>query len=303
MRIGLALNPNSGKGRSDGYRSVLREVLEKYPVDMVWLPVGSRQEAFHAMREATHRGNVDALIIVGGDGFIHNAVNAVGDTRLPVGIVAAGSGNDIAREFGLPIHSVHDSIHQIAASLFTEHYRDVDVMEISWESGTERALAIVSVGIDADVNVRTNHMTWPKGNLRYVRALPGAIRAYQPYGVRLTMDGHSHAGPMTLLSIANTRYFGGGFCISPGALPDDGVLDVVLTPGLTMGQIGQLLPRLVFYRHMSDPRIHLYRTAEVRIEPEPAYGRDLPFVMADGEEICRAPATVRLLPKALRLVM
>ncbi|QOQ38838.1 diacylglycerol/lipid kinase family protein [Trueperella pecoris] len=303
MRVALALNPSSGKGRSDSYRSALREVLLKYPVDMVWLPVGTREQAFVAMHEASHSGKIDALIIVGGDGFIHNAVNAVGDSRIALGIVAAGSGNDIAREFGLPIHNIHDSVHQIAASLLTRRYRDVDVMEISWHQGSQRALAIVSVGIDADTNVRTNHMTWPKGNLRYVRALPGAIGAYEPYGVRVSMGGHTHAGAMTLLSIANTRYFGGGFCVSPGALPDDGLLDVVLTPGLGMGSIAHLLTRLVFYRHLRDPRVHLYRTSEIRIDPAPELGGPLPMIMADGEEICRAPATVRVLPGALRLVM
>lgn len=299
MKVALALNPSSGKGRSEGYRAVLREVLEKYPVEMVWLPAGTREESFAAMREAIDE--VDALIIVGGDGFIHNAVNAVGASGVPLGIVAAGSGNDIAREFGLPIHSVHDSVHQIASCLLTGRHRDVDVMEISWEGGSERALAIVSVGIDADVNVRTNHMSWPKGNTRYLRALPGAIGSYRPFGVRLTMDGHTSEGQMTLLSIANTRYFGGGFCISPGALPDDGLLDVVVTRGLRAPEIAGLLGRLVVYRHLADPRVHLYRTTEVRVEQGP--GGTLPMLMADGEEICRAPATIRLLPKALRLVI
>lgn len=299
MRVALALNPTSGKGRSDGYRAVLREVLGKYPVDMMWLPTGSREETFLAMREAS--AEADALIIVGGDGFIHNAVNAVGDSGVPVGIVAAGSGNDIAREFGLPIHCVDDSVHQIAACLMTGRHRDVDVMEISWEGGSERALAIVSVGIDADVNLRTNRMSWPKGNTRYLRALPGAIGGYQPFGARVTMDGHTAEGDMTLLSVANTRYFGGGFCISPGALPDDGLLDVVLTRGLRMPEIVGLLGRLVVYRHLADPRVHLYRTNEIRIEQGP--GATLPVLMADGEEICGAPATVRILPKALRLAI
>ncbi|AJC69617.1 diacylglycerol kinase family protein [Trueperella pyogenes] len=302
MKVGCALNPMSGKGRSDGYRSILREVLDKYPVEMQWLPVGTRDEAYQAMHDATHSGAIDALIIVGGDGFIHNAVNAVGDSGVPLGIVAAGSGNDIAREFGLPIHCVHDSIHQIAASLLTRHYRDVDVMEITWEGGCERALAIVSVGIDANVNLRTNKMTWPKGNLRYARALPGTILDYEPFGLRLTMDGHVHEGTMSLLSVANTRFFGGGFCISPDALPDDGLLDVVLTPGLRLAEFGSLVPKLLLYRHLKDPRVHLYRTTQVRIE-QAACGAALPTIMADGEEICQAPATITLLAKALRLVM
>ncbi len=303
MRIGVALNPASGKGRGEKYREVLREVLDMYPVDIDWLPVGDPAESKQVMHDRIADGLIDALVLVGGDGFIHTAVNAVGDSHIPVGILAAGSGNDIAREFDLPIHSVHDSIHQIASSLLTRRYRDVDVIEIEWEGGSERALAIVSVGIDADANDRTNKLTWPKGNLRYVRGLMSSVREYEPYGVRLTMDGHSHAGPMTLLSIANTRFFGGGFCISPGALPDDGLLDVVVTPGFRRIDFVDLIPKLLLIRHTKDPQVHVFRTAQVRIESAPEHGIDLPLIMADGEEICRAPATIRVIPHALRMVM
>lgn len=303
MRVGVALNPASGKGRGEKYREVLREVLAMYPVNIQWLPVGTAVESRQIMQDHIDNRLIDALVLVGGDGFIHTAVNAVWDSQIPVGIIAAGSGNDIAREFDLPIHSVHDSVHQIAISLLTRRYRDVDVIEIEWDGGIERALAIASVGIDADANDRTNRLTWPKGNLRYVRGVVGSVREYAPYGVRLTMDGHSQAGPMTLLSIANTRFFGGGFCISPGALPDDGLLDVVVTPGLRHIDLATLIPKLVLIRHTKDPRVHVFRTSEVRVEPAPEHGADLPFIMADGEEICRAPATIRVIPHALRLVM
>ncbi len=303
MRVGVALNASSGKGRGERYREVIREVLEMYPVDIDWLPVGEPDESRATMQARIAHGLIDALVLVGGDGFIHTAVNAVGDSMIPVGIIAAGSGNDIAREFDLPIHSVHDSIHQIATSLLTRRYRDVDVIEIEWEGGCERALAIASVGIDADANYRTNHLTWPKGNLRYVRGAAASVRNYEPYGVRLNMDGHTHAGPMTLLAVANTRFFGGGFCISPDALPDDGLLDVVVTPGFRYVDLVEIIPKLVLIRHTKHPQVHVFRTREVRVESAPEYGAELPIIMADGEEICRAPATIRVIPHALRLVM
>ncbi|MDP9805462.1 diacylglycerol kinase (ATP) [Trueperella bonasi] len=303
MKIGVALNPAAGKGRSEKYQQVLRNVLAMYPVNTKWLPVGSPDESMRTMRNHIRDGLIDALVVVGGDGFIHTTVNAVGDSHIPVGIIAAGSGNDIAREFDLPIHSVHDSMHQIVSSLLSGRYRHVDVMEIEWAGGVERALAIVSVGIDAEANNLANRHAWPKGNLRYVRGVIGALRSYKPYGVRLTMDGHSHAGPMMLLSIANTRFFGGGFCISPQALPDDGLLDVVVTPSFRALDLVELIPKLLLLKHTKDPNVHVLRTNEILVEPAPEYGAELPVMMADGEEICRAPATIRIVPQTLKLVM
>lgn len=301
MRLGVALNPTSGKGRGNTYHEMIEQVLSIYPVDVRWIEVGNPEETRAAMAEAM--GELDGLIAVGGDGFIHQAVNAVGDSKVPLGIVAAGSGNDIAREFNLPIHSVEDSLHQVSSGIFAKRCRDVDVIEISWPGGSERALAIVSVGIDADTNLRTNRLSWPRGNMRYVRGLAGALGAYRPYAARLTMDGHSLAGEFTLLSVANTRYFGGGFCISPAASPTDGLLDVVVTPGLTRMDLATLVPKLVLQCHMSDPRVHLFRTRELTIEPLEGAANPLPTLMADGEEICQAPARIKLLPGALRLVV
>ncbi|VEI12429.1 diacylglycerol/lipid kinase family protein [Trueperella bialowiezensis] len=301
MKIAVALNPAAGKGRSLRYRDAIASALDLYPIEAEWISAPNRPGAMDAERLIS-RG-IDALVVVGGDGLIHDAVNAIGDSHLPLGIIAAGSGNDIAREFGLPIHSVHDSMHQIAASLLTGRSRCVDVVDIQWSGGSERALAIVSVGIDADTNHRTNNLSWPKGNLRYVRGLVGSLLNYRPYGVQITMNGDTVAGSMTLLSIANTRYFGGGFCIAPQAVPDDGLLDVVVTPGFRYADIATRLSKLLIHKHTSDSQVHVYRTREIQVEHAPQHGAPLPVIMADGEEICPAPATIRVLPKALRLVL
>src|SRR5690606_4206601 len=62
---------------------------------------------------------LDALVVVGGDGMVHLGVNVVAGTDLPLGIVAAGSGNDIARSMGLPLHDVRASVAAIERGLDT----------------------------------------------------------------------------------------------------------------------------------------------------------------------------------------
>ncbi|MFC5370112.1 diacylglycerol/lipid kinase family protein [Arcanobacterium bovis] len=303
MIIGIALNPESGAGRAEKYRSQLLKVVEEYPIDVVWLAAENAEEALTKMRSAVMSGELDALVVVGGDGMIHFGVEAVGDSGIPLGIVAAGSGNDIAREFKLPIHNMEDSLHQVITSLFARRYYEVDALEIESAEGIKRAMAIVSLGLDADVNERTNRMKWPRGNLRYVRAIGQSVRNYQPYGVKISANGHTGVGSMTLLCVANTRYAGGGFALAPRAKPNDGLLDVVIARGLTLAEFGSLLPKLAVAKHTADERVHCFRTSEITVEADTCYGEHPPAVMADGEYICKLPATIRVRPRAIKLAL
>ncbi|MDR6938773.1 diacylglycerol/lipid kinase family protein [Arcanobacterium hippocoleae] len=303
MIIGISLNPESGKGRGSRYRREIFQILSTYDVKVVELVADSAEQRLLRIRTAVQTREIDALIVAGGDGMIHLAVAATAGSNIPLGIVAIGTGNDIAREFMLPSHHIEGSLQQIMTAFLTQKFYLADVLEITSRAETHYALAIASVGIDADVNQRANQMSWPKGNLRYLRAIPPALKSFQPYGVKLTIDGVVKSGSITLLSIANTRYFGGGLNIAPDALPNDGLLDLVLVGGLKMRTIGGLLSRLMFERHTLHPFVHTRRIKSVLIEPDLSCGAQPPALMADGEYICELPAKINVLPGALQLAM
>ncbi|XCB30082.1 diacylglycerol kinase family protein [Arcanobacterium hippocoleae] len=235
--------------------------------------------------------------------MIHLAVEGIVGSEIPLGIVAVGTGNDIAREFMLPAHDIESSVQQIMTAFMAKKYYLSDVIKIESESGTNYALAIASLGIDADVNQRANKMSWPRGNTRYFRAILPAIREYKPYGVNIRANGRSLAGSVTLLSIANTRYFGGGINVAPNASPNDGLLDVVLVGGLKLGTFGRLLPKLIMARHIDDNRVHYFQTNKIFVAPDLSKGIQPPSLMADGEFICNLPATISVLPGALKLAL
>lgn len=305
LRIALAMNPASAKGTSASYRQQLAELTKRYPVDVDWLEGRSADESDTLMREAVDSGEYDALVVAGGDGTIHQAVNAIGDSGVQLGIVAIGSGNDIARQFSLPIHQFSASLHQVMSALMAKRCKDVDVISIeSLTTGqSERALAIVSIGLDAAINYDVNRLTWPHGNLRYIRGIIRGLRSFSPYGARLTVNGRTNAGNLTLISAANTKYFGGGIVIAPEADETDGLLDVVFAKGLSGNEFFSIFPKLALRAHINDPRVHCERADELVIEQAPEYGAPLPKIMADGEEIMDAPARIKLLPKALRIIL
>lgn len=278
-------------------------VLESYPVEIVDLSGQSARQALANCKDAVASNRIDALLAVGGDGMVHLGVDAVAGTGLPLGIVAVGSGNDIAREFRLPILNVSNSIHQVMSSLFGERSRATDVMEITGSHGTTHALAVLSAGIDAAINSRTNLLNWPKGNLRYLRATGEELANYQTYGVRIEIDGVAHAGPATLISVANTRFVGGGMNIAPTARTNDGQLDVVVAYVPNVRTVASLLPLVYLGKHVASPLVHVIRGRHIRICEDRQMGGPAPLAMADGEEIGHLPLDIRCLAGGLELLV
>lgn len=303
MRIGLAINPTSGRGRGASDGQAVRDELAAYPIDIVELSGATADECLARARLAVAEHQIDALIAVGGDGMVHLAVNAVARTGIPLGIVAVGSGNDIAREFHLPVKRIPQSVHQIMTCLYGNRQRPTDIIAIDGEHGRTYALAVVSAGIDAEINRRTNHLSWPKGNLRYVRAALASLRHYPLYGIAVSIDGRKHSGPLTLAAIANTRFIGGGMAIAPSAKTNDGVLQVVLGCAPHRMTLLRLLPLVYTGRHTRSKLVHVLTGAHVRVEADTRYGDLPPRAMADGEEIGDLPLDIHCIEAGIDLLI
>ena len=111
-RLGVVVNPTAGRGRGTDLGSHTTRLLRSRGHDVVDLSAGTIAEATRNARREILAG-VDALVVVGGDGMVHLGVNVVAGTALPLGIVAGGTGNDIARSLGLPRHDVRASLQAI----------------------------------------------------------------------------------------------------------------------------------------------------------------------------------------------
>ncbi|MDD9205491.1 diacylglycerol kinase family protein, partial [Georgenia sp. 10Sc9-8] len=231
--------------------------------------------------------------------------DVVTGTAVPLGVVAVGSGNDVARDLGLPVHDVARSVDVIRRGLdpVDPHagVRPVDAVAVSRPGGPaqSRYLAVLSCGIDAAVNERANTLSWPRGNARYVRALASELAGFTPYGYRVTADGWVWEGAATLVAVANTRTFGGGLRIAPDARTDDGLLDVVVADGLSRSAVLRLFPRLYRGSHLGHPAVHLRRARSVLVEPLGRHGRLPPPAMADGEDLEPLPLQCDVHPGAV----
>ncbi|WP_415504202.1 diacylglycerol/lipid kinase family protein, partial [Actinomyces slackii] len=315
MRIALLSNPSSGRGRHAAADEKARRTLARLGHEVVHLRAGSYEEARRAGTALLDDG-IDALVVVGGDGMVHLGADVVATTPVPLGIVATGTGNDVARHFGLPRRDPQAAARLIDDALCGRgRVADIDAIRATRPDGSpvddqhEWSLAVVSAGLDAAVNARANLLSWPAGEGRYLRAILPELAALAPYGYRLTTDSGTWEGPALLLAAANTRYVGGGLDLAPGADPEDGLLEVLRLDPVGRARLVGLPRKLLAGTHLDSPHVHLQRSRRVLIEAlDERTGRDgglrpPPHPYADGEPLAPLPLHLEAVGSAVRLLV
>lgn len=297
--LGVVVNPTAGKGRGSRAGERVHDLLRARGHQVEDLSGRTLEQATDRARAAALAG-LDGLVVVGGDGIVHLGVNVVAGTALPLGIVAAGTGNDIARALGLPRDDVRAAVDAIEHGL-REGPRRVDAVRVSTpgRAAHEWFVGVLSCGFDAAINARANEMTWPRGSARYVRALVAELAAFRPYGYRVTLDDGVWEESGTLVAAANVPWIGGGLKIAPDAVVDDGLLDVVLAGPFTKPGVVKIFPGIYRGQHLGHPAVEVRRSRSVLIEPLEAAGPHPPVAFADGERIGPLPLLAQVDPGAL----
>jgi diacylglycerol kinase (ATP) len=297
-RIAFAANPRSGAGRGRRAAEVALPILAgAADVEDVTGPDSAATAC--ALAHALRAG-VDAVVVGGGDGMVNLAVNAVAGTGTPLGIVAAGTGNDIARELGLPL-AVHDAAAAVLRALDDGSRRSVDAARCRLDGGGVRWFAgVLAAGFDAVVNERANGWTWPRGHAKYILAVARELPVFTERSYVLDVDGRVHRRQAMLVAVANAPAYGGGMRISPRSRMDDGLLDVVVVGPVSRREFVRIFHTVFSGRHIDHPGVTLYRGACVRVESLPDQKGIVGY--ADGERFGPLPLTCEAVPGALTLL-
>lgn len=297
--LGVVVNPVAGKGRGSGAGERALAALRARGHRVEDLTARDLLTATAHARRAAVAG-LDALIVVGGDGLVHLGAQVVAETGLPLGIVSAGTGNDVARALGLPLRGLDAQVAALEHGL-TAGPRAIDAVRVGppRHSAREWYLGALSCGVDAAVNARANAMTWPRGAARYVRALAAELCAFRPYGYRVTTDEGVWESAGTVVVAANGPWIGGGVKVAPDALMDDGLLDVVIAGPFSRTGVVRIFPGMYAGRHVRHPNVQVVRTTRLLVEAAPARGAAPPDAHADGERIGPLPLEAVVEPGAV----
>jgi diacylglycerol kinase (ATP) len=287
-QIALLTNPTSGKGRGGRISATVAARLRDAGIAVRELVGRDADEALDLARATVVEG-VETLAVVGGDGMVHLAVQALAGSQTRLGLVPAGTGNDVARYLDLPRKDV------LAATdvLIGGKERTIDLARV----GARHFVTVLAAGFDAKVNERANQMTWPRGQMRDNLATIAELRTFEPIPYVVELDGEEHRFEAMMVAVGNGPSFGGGLRITEGALLDDGLLDVVAILPMSKTALVRTYPKLFKGTHVHHPEYRHYpaRTVTIAAPGVVAY--------ADGERIGALPLTVEVVPHALRVLV
>lgn len=293
-RVTVLTNPMAGHGNAPHAAEKAVARFQELGIDVTEI-VG--RDAAHA-RELVGQavaGGTDALVVVGGDGVIRLALQALARTDIPLGIVPAGTGNDHAREYSLPTGDPVAAVDVIAAG----RTRTIDLGQVRGPDGSVSWFGTVAAtGFDSLVSDRVNRMRWPHGRMRYNLAILAELSQLRPLPFRLVLDGEREiVADLTLVAYGNTRSYGGGMQICPGADPSDGLLDITMVRSGSRLKLIRLLPTVFKGTHVDLEEVSTDRARTVTVE-SPGIN-----AYADGDYVCPLPAEISAVPGALRILV
>ncbi len=286
--IALLTNPTSGKGKGAQIVDRVLPRLRDAGFSVRNLSGRDADEATDLARQCVADG-VETLVVVGGDGMVHLAVQALADSQTRLGLIPAGTGNDVARYFDLPRNDVAAATDVVIGG----KERRIDLARI----GSKYYVTVLAAGFDAVVTERANQMSWPKGQMRYNLATLAELRTFEPISYVVEIDGKQERFEAMMVAVGNGPSFGGGLRITEGAVLDDGLLDVVVIRPMTKLELVRTYPKLFKGTHVHHPDYrHLHaRTVTLAAPGITAY--------ADGERIGALPLTVEVAPLALTVLV
>lgn len=291
-QVTLLTNPQAGHGNAPhaAERAVAR--FQELGISVVEIVGRDAKHARELVDTAVAEGT-EALIVVGGDGVIRLALQALAQSDIPLGIVPAGTGNDHAREYKLPTGDPAAAVDLIAAG----HTETVDLGLIRGADGTNNWFGTVAAtGFDSLVSDRVNRMRWPHGRMRYNLAILAEISQLRPLPFRLVFDGERElVTDLTLAAFGNTRSYGGGMLICPNADHSDGKLDVTMVKAGSRTRLIRLFPTVFKGTHIGLEAVTTERARTITVE-SPGIN-----AYADGDYVCPLPVEISAVPGALKI--
>jgi YegS/Rv2252/BmrU family lipid kinase len=287
LPLTLLVNPSSAGGRA----------LKRLP--RVEAALDARRAAFRVQHtKGLEHGVEQALraieagevpVVLSGDGLIGAIGGAMAGSETPLGIVPCGRGNDLARVLGIPADP-----EGAVAILLGGHSRRIDVGEVNGK----RFLGIASVGFDSDANRIANETRFLRGNLVYAYGAILALLRWKPARFTIRVDDERLRLTGYTVAAANSGVYGGGMRLAPDAQLDDGEFDVV-----SVGAVGKLrfvgnLPKVFKGTHVEKAEVRVFRASHLELTASRPFD-----VYADGERLTELPATLRVLPGALDVLV
>jgi diacylglycerol kinase (ATP) len=293
IRAKLIANPGSGDPSKANARlhKVTRYLLE-YGMDVDVALAHPQKEAVPIAKKAVKDG-YDIVIAMGGDNTLGAVIRGIGRSKVRLGIIAAGTQNDIARSLGIP-----EDLKEACALIATGHTRKLDLGQVSTKKKKKfYFFMLTAIGLIATIYPVIKEV--PKGKLGGIKdAVATLVKHEANPKIFLTLDDESKIEIETMLvAIVNTPLIGAKNLVAPDASLEDGLLDVCVYPGFNKAELLSYFARSAHEGSVPDGTIQRYRARKIKVKTSPKLD-----VAAEGMILGKGTASIKVLPGALRVI-
>ncbi len=290
------VNPVSGNGKTMKIWSNIEQILKS---KNIFYDVQFTEYKGHATEivQQLDSNLVTAVIVVGGDGTVHEVVNGLKYVNIALGIIPAGSGNDYARSMKVPKN------YQLALErIITGNKKKIDILTTNERS----CMTVVGIGFDGKVAEVANNSKAKKllnkyslGKFVYAFIVLKVLLKYKPTTVTVTLDGTDYDYEnVWLITVANLPFCGGGMQICPSAQSNDGIFDVCIVHNVpSKWTVLKVFPKVFTGQHIHSPYVTMLRGNTIKVSS------DTPVVIhGDGEIIGNTPIEVTIEKENISIV-
>lgn len=270
MKIKVILNPRAGRGKAAKLKAGILAELAKYGYISHLEETQWHGHAIEIAKKAVESG-YNLVIAAGGDGTVNQVVNGMAGSKVPLGVLSGGTGNDFASMIGMPSETAA-GIRQIIEG----EIRWVDLCRLN----ESYYISSVGAGFDGQVAYNVNRgMRFVRGMSAYLLSVVKTLFSFRLHRVKMVVDGKTREYKALLFAVNNSRTYGGGIKITPDARIDDGLFDICVAKEVTPFQVLWFLPLAIKGEHLRlHKKVEILKGREVYLES----GTPL-FYHMDGE--------------------
>lgn len=288
-KVLLYYNPKAGNGVISARLDRIVERFQRKRLQLI--PVrADKRDFLDKFFQSVDGNSYRKILAAGGDGTINTMVNAMvkHDIHTPLGILPAGTANDLAWYFDIP-QSIDDALDIILSDRYTE-------MDVGLANG--KAFAnVLAMGMVVDVSQKTDpNVKNTLGVMAYYLRSMAEIPKLRPIPIKVTSDGMDIETDMYAMLVMNGKSAGGFKSISPESEINDGLFDVYIFESANITNWGPLFISLLTGNHADNKSVVYFRASKLKIESETVISADV-----DGETAESPPLDISLLPKRLRI--
>lgn len=289
----LIVNPAAGN-MLDATKKLeqVTRYLSDYGVNVDVALAHPNKEVIPIAKKAVKKG-YPIVIAMGGDGTIGAVIRGIAGSEVHLGIIAAGTENDIARSLGIP-----EDLKEACALIASDHTRDLDLGQVRTKKKKKFYFFMVAtIGLASTIYPDIKEV--PHGDFANIKdAVMTFLQFKSNPKVFLTLDDESKIEVETMLvTAANTPIIGAKNLVAPHASMEDGLLDIAVYPGFNKAELLSYFAETAHDGLTEDGKIQRYRARKVEIKTSPKLD-----VAAEGVLLGKGKAKIKLLPRALRVI-